>query len=102
MFFLMLMLIAPPFARSEASGVPPMLEVVGIFEGIDETTEPKRIVLVVGDNTASGPIMDGCSFINEKGKNIDIEAFVRSYLKRYVTLNLLESTGEVFSCQVNR
>ena len=77
-----------------------LLEVTGIFEDIDLTVEPNIIELNVNGTKAFGPLRQDCRFFDEKRQDVDKETFIKSYLKRVVTLEIVEDTGEVFSCRV--
>jgi hypothetical protein len=76
-----------------------LLEVSGIFRAFDAAATPNVIVLDVNGQEGSAPLFDGCSFLNEKGEEINGADFVRQYLDRVITLELLEDTGEIFSCR---
>ena len=73
-----------------------LLEVTGIFEALDETTVPNVIFLKVEDKEASGPLRDGCVFFDEREKDLPQGDFVKRYINRFVTLEIVEDTGEVF------
>jgi hypothetical protein len=77
-----------------------LLEVVGTFEALDDTVEPNIVILSVNGQEASGPLFNSCRFFGEKEENIDKETFVQRYLKRVITVEIIEETGEVFSCRI--
>ena len=78
----------------------PVLEVTGVLSRVDNTVMPHIIVLSVEGQEASGPIFEGCIFFDEKGNVLDEETFVRRFLKRIVTLEIFEDSGEVVRCRV--
>lgn len=87
--------------KSEAVLVsPPPLEVTGIFQKIDEAEKPYKIVLDVNGKEASGPLSETCVYLGEKGDYIERDLFVQRYLKRVITVELIEDTGEVVLCRV--
>lgn len=86
--------------KSEAVIALPTLEVTGIFQEIDETEKPHKIMLDVNGKEASGPLSEACTFQGEKGDYIERDLFIRRYLKRVITVELIEDTGEVVSCRV--
>ncbi len=76
------------------------LEVTGIFEKIDNTQDQEAIVLNVNGKIASGPLGQYCVFTDEKQTELDRDTFVKRYLRRVVTVELIEHTGEVIACRV--
>lgn len=77
-----------------------VLEVTGIFLGIDIKEEPHRLRLQVEENEFSGPLEESCLFWDDELKATSRDDFVRLYLKRVITVTLLEETGSVISCKV--
>jgi hypothetical protein len=74
-----------------------LLEVTGTFEALDETAAPKVIFLNVRGHQASGPLWHSCAFFDEKEASLTFEDFAKRYLKRDITLEIIEDTGEIFS-----
>ncbi|MDR1376369.1 MAG: hypothetical protein LBJ22_02565 [Synergistaceae bacterium] len=74
-----------------------LLEVTGTFEFFDETVTPNVVTLKVKGRNASGPIWASCVFFGEKETAIAQEDFVKRYLTRDVTLEIIKDTGEIFS-----
>lgn len=99
---IILSLILVTFSASCAVALAriPTLEVTGIFEKIDATVDPRSIVLIVDGKEASGPLGESCVFRDEKNNEVDRDTFVRLYLKRIITVELIESTGVVVACRV--
>lgn len=93
--------ISIPALFAEEVEFPNLLEVSGVFIDIDETEAPHLLILDVNGQEASGPLLRHCRYINERGKMITREIFIKHYLKRVITVEIIEDTGEVFSCRVN-
>jgi hypothetical protein len=74
-----------------------LLEVTGTFQSLDETATPKVIFLDVKGQQASGPLWHSCTFFDEKEESLTLEDFTSRYLKREVTLEIIEDTGEIYS-----
>ena len=90
---------------SEAVFMPSTLEVTGIFDRVEEPDDENGqamslLVLIVNGKEASGLIRMECTFFDEKGNNIDRNDFMRLYIKRTITAEILEDSGEVVSCRV--
>jgi hypothetical protein len=85
--------------EANALTLTPMLEVTGSFEALDDTVTPNVITLKVNGEEASGPLSDRCVFSDERGVAIDQKTFVARYIRRFITIELVESSGEVVSCR---
>ena len=104
MSFLWAVVFAFCFYTFPSEAVTPLpttiLEISGIFEGIDEGTVPSTIVLSVDGQQASGILSGASIFLNEQKKVVDRGLFLKNYLKHVVTLEIREDTGEVVLCRV--
>ncbi|MDR1379122.1 MAG: hypothetical protein LBJ36_08735 [Synergistaceae bacterium] len=76
-----------------------ILEATGVFESIDTTLTPNEITLRIGEEDAAGPLHSRCQFFDQRGRQLDQETFVKNYLKRVITVGIIEDTGEVISCR---
>ena len=94
----LLMTMAPRLA--EAVTAVPVLEVTGVFLGLDADKDGEFINLQVDGKTFSGTLASECRFQDSQGQAMEKETFHRSYLKRYVVVEILENTREVISCTV--
>lgn len=86
--------------RSEALMPIPMLEVTGIFKGLDTTENPPLILLEVDGKKASGPLDVFCVFMDEKQRLITRDEFLKLYLNRVITVEIAEDSGVVKTCRV--
>ncbi len=77
-----------------------MLEVTGIFKKVADVEGVKTIFLDVSGKTASGPLDEGCIFLDEGNKEIERETFLKRYLNRYITVELEAESGVVLLCRV--
>lgn len=87
-------------ASTEASGVPRLLEVTGMLEGVASEGEREVVTLNVYGKLASGPLSSDCRFLDERGQPMDKPSFLQRYMKRVVTVDLEADSGEVVSCRV--
>jgi hypothetical protein len=96
--FLVSMPLLTP-AMSEAKLELVILEVTGTLVGVDESLSPPEITVIVDEEEKSGPLQLGCEFLDARGRAIPQRDFLRLFTKKYVTLQLYEHSGEVFSCK---
>jgi hypothetical protein len=85
---------------AEAVMKAPTLTVTGQLVRLDQSTNPPVIELSVDGVTASGPLAEFCRFMDDRGNDITRDLFFRRYLKRVITVEILEQSGEVVSCRV--
>jgi hypothetical protein len=79
----------------------PTLEVTGQLEKVDSSLDPAMIFVSVDGTEASGPLSENCSFTDARGNSMERDAFVNRYVKKIVTLELIEDSGVVVSCRAN-
>ena len=78
-----------------------LLEVTGILDRVEPMEEGgESITLNVSGKEASGPLDPGCRFMDERGRPVEKNDFLRRYMKRIVTLELEAESGVVVSCRV--
>jgi hypothetical protein len=85
--------------QSAASGPLELLEATGIFEGIDDTETPNVITLSVDGEKASGQLHESCVFYDERQRILPRKGFLQLYIRKTVTVEILEETGQVISCR---
>jgi hypothetical protein len=97
--FLSLCLAVGLALSAEADMIPPTLTATGRLTRLDESVSPPVIELNVNGTPASGPLAEGCRFVDERGNALTREAFFRRYLQKVITIELFEHSGEVIFCR---
>lgn len=88
---------APQQAASSAPRTPSrILQATGTLEALNA----QGISLSVFGTLYTNPLSGDCVFLDERRGRMDPDAFVRRYLRRYVTVELEEDSGAVVSCRV--